>query len=164
MSTRILFLMVLLFCQRLSAKNFALEPQDSIPNLALSFKLTDEGKRVSDYYLLIYCDTNAADTLFVEKGKVSYVYLNYNHNYTLRYVKQGYRDRILIVRTSISSLIHFKNMEFDYEIELVKEDEAGNTYADLPVGIVRYDINKKKFDYSRKYHYGVRNTSKKNKL
>jgi hypothetical protein len=161
MYKHILFLLFPFFCQGLSAKNYTLEPQDSIPNLELSFKLTDEGKRVSDYYLLIYCDTNAADTVFVEKGKVAYVYLNFNHNYTLRYVKQGYRDRILIVRTDIASMVHFKTMRFDYEIELVKKDEEANTYADLPVGIVRYDKHKNKFDYSRRYHYDVRNKSKK---
>lgn len=155
-----LLLLTIFFCQGLSAKKYYdLVPSDSIANLELSFKLTEEGKRVSEYYLLIYCDTNAADTLFVSKGKVAYLYLHYNHNYTLRYVKPGYRDRILIIRTGIESAIHFKNMEFDYEIELVKENEAANTFADLPVAIVRYDANKKKFDYSRKYHHQVRHTS-----
>jgi hypothetical protein len=160
MNKTVFFLLGLFFCQGLAAKHFSQQPNDSIPSLELSFKLKDGSKRISDYYVLIYCDTNAADTLFVEKGKVSYLYLNYNHNYTLRYVKPGYRDRILIVRTGIASAIHLKDMVFDYEIELVKEDEAPNTFADLPVAVVHYDKSKKKFDYSRKYHRQVRQKSK----
>ncbi|MEO5645260.1 MAG: hypothetical protein ABIQ40_11620 [Bacteroidia bacterium] len=147
------FLILLFFCLNLSAKQYMLQKPNSIPTLELSFKLTDEGKRVTNYYLLIYCDTNAADTLFIQKGKVSYLYLRYNHNYTLRYVKQGYRDRVLIVRTDFANR---KNMQFDYEIELVKENELANTFADLPVAIIRYDLNKKRFDYSRTYHKQVR--------
>ncbi len=151
-----LLLLTIFFCQGIAAKHYSVTASDSVPSLELSFKLTDEGKRMGEYYLLIYCDTNAADTLFIETTKVTYLYLNYNHNYTLRYVKPGYRDRILIVRTSVASLIHFKNMEFDYEIELVKVTEEANTMADLPVAIIRYDMNQKRFDYSRKYHHQVR--------
>jgi hypothetical protein len=160
MNKTLLFLLALLFCGELSAKNYTKKQNDSLPSLELSFKLRDGNKRISDYYVLIYCDTNAADTLFIEKGKVSYMYLPFNHNYTLRYVKPGYRDRILIVRTGVKSATHIKSMAFDYEIELVKEDEAPNTFADLPVAVVHYDKTKKKFDYSRKYHRQVRQKSK----
>lgn len=156
MIKNMLLLLVLFFCQGIAAKNYSLTASDSEPNLELSFKLTDEGKRIGVYYLLIYCDTNAADTLFIDNAKMTYLYLNYNHHYTLRYVKPGYRDRVLIVRTDVTSMTHFKNAEFDYQIELVKENEAANTFADLPVAIIRYDISKKKFDYSRKYHRQVR--------
>lgn len=156
MNKLILSLLILFFCQRLSAKSYSITKSDSVPSLELSFKLTDGGKRISDYYLLIYCDTNAADTLFIEKGKIVYIGLHYNHNYTLRYVKPGYRDRVLIVRTDISQARQLKDLAFDYEIELVKENETANTYADLPVAIIRYDLNKKKFDYSRSYHKQVR--------
>lgn len=160
MNKSLLLLLTLFFCGALSAKHYSLQRNDSLANLELSFKLRDGSKRISDYYVLIYCDTNAADTLFIEKGRVAYLYLEYNHNYTLRYVKEGYRDRILIVRTGIKSMTQLKDMEFDYEIELVKENEAPNTFADLPVAVVRYDKSKKKFDYSRKYHRQVRQKSK----
>ncbi|MDQ3109596.1 MAG: hypothetical protein M3R17_06840 [Bacteroidota bacterium] len=156
MNRHILLLLSFLFCQHVFATNYSSLAADSVPNLELSFKLTDNGQRISDYYILIYCDTNAADTLFVNKGRVAYLHLKYNHNYTLRYVKEGYRDRVLIVQTGMSSIIHFKDMEFDYQIELVKENEAANTFADLPVAVIRYDAHKKRFDYSRIYHKQVR--------
>lgn len=160
MNKSLLLLLTLFFGGALSAKHYSLQRNDSLAHLELSFKLRDGSKRISDYYVLIYCDTNAADTLFIQKGKITYLYLDYNHNYTLRYVKKGYRDRILIVRTGMKSMTQLKDMAFDYEIELVKENEAPNTFADLPVGVVHYDKNKKKFDYSRKYHRQVRQKSK----
>jgi hypothetical protein len=130
--------------------------EEEQPNVELSFKLTDHGKKTGNYYLLVYCDTNAADTLFVKKGRVTYLDLDYNHNYTLRYVKEGYRDRILIVNTHIKTGVTLRDHEFDYEIGLVKNTEAPNTLGDLPVAVIRYDVNRNKFDYSRKYHRQVR--------
>jgi hypothetical protein len=156
MNKHLLLLLALFFGKATFATNYASLAADTTPNLELSFKLRDDGKRINDYYLLIYCDTNAADTLFVKKGKVAYVNLKYNHNYTLRYVKEGYRDRVVIVRTAVSSTVHSKDMEFDYQIELVKKTEASNTMADLPVAVIKYDARKKKFDYSHKYHRQVR--------
>jgi hypothetical protein len=160
MLKHLILLLGLFFGNAVCATNYKSLAADSAPNLELSFKLRDDGKRIGDYYLLIYCDTNAADTLFVKKGRVAYVHLKYNHNYTLRYVKEGYRDRIVIVRTDIASMKQSKDMEFDYQIELVKISEASNTIADLPVAVIKYDARKKKFDYSRKYHRQVR--TKKN--
>lgn len=156
MNTHLLLLLGLFFGNAVFATNYASLAADTAPNLELSFKLRDDGKRISNYYLLIYCDTNAADTLFVTKGRVAYVHLKYNHNYTLRYVKEGYRDRILIVRTNVAAMKNYRDMEFDYQIELVKKTEASNTIADLPVAVIKYDPHKKKFDYSHKYHRQVR--------
>ena len=62
MNKTLLFLLALFFCGELSAKHYSLKQNDSLPNLELSFKLRDGNKRISDYYVLIYCDTNAADT------------------------------------------------------------------------------------------------------
>ena len=74
-----LFLLVLFLGTKVSATNYASLAPDTAPNLELSFKLRDDGKRIGAYYLLIYCDTNAADTLFVEKGRVAYIHLKFNH-------------------------------------------------------------------------------------
>jgi hypothetical protein len=156
----LLLLCSVLFCTGLFASHHHLKAQEDKPTVELSFKLTDHGKKVGDYYLLIYCDTNAADTLFVRKGRVAYLQLDYNHNYTLRYVKEGYRDRVVIVRTNIAQNVKPKDMDFDFEIGLVKETAAANTFADLPVAIIRYDVHTKKFDYSRKYHRQIRQKSR----
>lgn len=163
MKKAFLLLLTGLFYTGLNALDYSAKKSDNAPNLELSFKLTDEGKKIGEYYLLIYCDTNKADTLFVQKGKVSYLYLEYNHNYTLRYVKEGYRDRVLIVRTDVSGVKRLRDFEFDFEISLIKENEPANTVADLPVGIVHYDSHKKKFDYSRKYHKEIRQRNHKSK-
>jgi hypothetical protein len=149
------FLLITLFtCIAASARGH--HDKEDQPNVELSFKLTDHGKKTGNYYLLLYCDTNAADTFFVKKGKVTYVQLDYNHNYTLRYIKEGYRDRVVIVNTHMKNGAILKDHEFDYEIGLIKNTDAPNTLADLPVAVIRYDVNHSKFDYSRKYHRQVR--------
>ena len=154
MKKNFLLLVTLLTCFAASARGH--HGKEEQPNVELSFKLTEHGKKIGNYYLLIYCDTNAADTFFVKKGKVTYIHLGYNHNYTLRYVKEGYRDRVVVVNTRLKNGIPLKDYEFDYEIGLVKENEAPNTLGDLPVAVIRYDANRSKFDYSRKYHRQVR--------
>ncbi|CAN5399770.1 hypothetical protein BH09BAC5_BH09BAC5_01890 [soil metagenome] len=157
MNTKLLFFLPALLCiTGLQAKSHPIMAKENQANVELSFKLKDHGKKIGDYYVLIYCDTNAADTFFVHKGKVAYLDLDYNKDYTIRYEKEGYKDRVVIVHTSIEKKGPLKDMKFDYEIELIKENEPGNTLADLPVAVIRYDKCKKRFDYSKKYNRQVR--------
>jgi hypothetical protein len=135
---------------------------DSLIGVELSSQLRFDGKKVSDYTLIIYCDSNAAETLYVEKAKVIYVQLKYNHNYTLRYLKDGFRERVLLVNTHVDAKTALRDMDFDYEIELITENAPANTLGDLPVAIIRYDQMERRFDYSKKYHRQVRQKTNDN--
>jgi len=119
---------------------------DTTIGVELSSQLRFQGKKVSDYTLIIYCDSLAPETLYVEKAKVIYLDLQYNHNYTLRYLKDGYRERVLLVNTNVDAKTALRDMDFDYQIELVPQNAPANTLGDLPVAIVRYDKAEKKFD------------------
>jgi hypothetical protein len=122
----------------------------------LASQLRFNGKKVSNYTLIIYCDTTAAETIFVEKAKVIHIPLRYNHNYTLRYLKEGFRERVLLVNTFVDKKTSCIDASFDYQIALIPENAPPNTLGDLPVAIIRYDKIARKFDYSRKYHHQVR--------
>lgn len=152
----------LMACTGLSAKGTPDNNASDQLGVELSSQLRYHGKKVSDYTLIIYCDTNAAETLYVEKAKMIYLQLDYNHNYTLRYLKDGFRERVLLVNTHVDSKVAAKDMEFDYEIELVPQNAPANTLGDLPVAIIRYDKSQNKFDYSKKYHRQVRQKSNDN--
>jgi hypothetical protein len=152
--TILLATITLLGFTKVSANNTS----DSTLNsgLEISFKLTDDGSRVSDYSVIIYQDGNAMDTIFIGKSKPVSIWLDYNHNYALRHIKAGYRDRIVLIDTHISQKSGSDIMDFDYEIELIRENEAANTFDDFPVAFIHYDASQKKFDYSRKYDRQVR--------
>lgn len=137
-----------------NAKNVSDSTQTS--GLEVSVKLTDDGAKVSDYSVIIYQDGNAMDTFFIGKSKPITIWLDYNHNYALRHIKTGYRDRVVLIDTYVSQKNASDIMDFDYEIELIRENESANTFDDFPVAFIHYDANQKKFDYSRKYDRQVR--------
>ncbi len=129
---------------------------ERITGLQISSFLTYDGKKVTDYSIIIYHDAGPNDTVTMSNRKNVSLLLDYNHNYTLDYVKEGYRDRLVLIDTHVKSGVEKKNLSFDYEIEMVKQNEKSNTIDDLPVALISYDANQSKFDYSRKYHNQVR--------
>ncbi len=137
-----------------------LDTSDDKPGLELSILLRDEGHKMPDYTLIVYCDDGSApDTIRVEMNKSVYVKLSYHHNYTIRHIKEGYRERVLLVNTHVDEKTAKRWLVFDYEIELVREDEPANTLADLPIAVVHYHKNLKNFEYDRNYHQQVRQSA-----
>jgi hypothetical protein len=116
----------------------------------------DEGKHLDEYFIIIYCDNNLSDTIFVDKKKTVVFYLNYGHQYAIRHIAGGYRDRVVMINTCVDTKTAQVEHFFDYELEMIATDEPVNTLNDLPVAVVRYDAQLKKFDYSRQYALQVR--------
>ncbi|HLG02902.1 MAG TPA: hypothetical protein VI731_04865 [Bacteroidia bacterium] len=126
------------------------------PGVEISSILTYEGVNIYNYAIVIYCDGKASDTFHVKKTKPVFVCLDYGHQYAIRYVIEGFRERVVMINTVVDPVIAQKIMLFDYEIEMVRINEPANTFNDLPVAIVAYDPAFKKFQFSQKYHEQVR--------
>lgn len=150
------FLLVLLFLVsgKLTAQKH--EPGDDVPGIELSCVLSDDGRHLANYSMIVYCDGVPQDTFLVEKPKPVYFRLAYGHNYAIRHIAEGYRDRIVMVNTIVDVKTSQKKHTFDYQIEMIRENEPANTWNDLPVALICYDAKHKKFDYSRKYNDQVR--------
>src|ERR1035437_3543333 len=72
------------------------------PGLEISSILSSNKERVSDYTLIIYDENQSSDTIVVSKAKIIFLKLSYNHSYSLRYVKEGSRDRVVMIDTKIN--------------------------------------------------------------
>lgn len=129
---------------------------DDAPCLEISCHMQDDGSRFAGYTIIIYCDNAPADTLTIEKRREVFFTLDYGHQYAIRHIAPGYRDRVVMVNTCIDEKAAKKFSFFDYVIEMVRDEEPANTLNDLPVGLVRFDKKLHRFDYSRKYEKEVR--------
>lgn len=117
--------------------------------------MTINGEKVSDYTVYIFKDGQLADSVFVENRREQYFELALYHNYTIKFCKPGYKERLILVDTHLPEKFHLTYFTFRYEIEFIPEDES-NTFDDFPVAYITYDPHKKDFDYNRTYHHNVR--------
>lgn len=145
---------ILLFGQSLKATQHLIN-QDG-PGLELTSKLMFNDERISDYTLIIYNENQTSDTIEVSTIRSIDLKLSYGHYYSLRYIKPGFLDRVVMIDTRINENIKVKDAGFDYEIEMIPIMVHGNTVADLPVAIIHFDITESKFEYSRNYHRQIR--------
>lgn len=129
---------------------------DDTPCLEISCHMQDNGNRFAGYTIIIYCDNAPSDTLTIEKRREVFFTLDYGHQYAIRHIAPGYRDRVVMVNTAVDEKAAKTFSYFDYVIEMVREEEPANTVNDLPVGLVRFDKKLHRFDYSRKYAKEVR--------
>jgi hypothetical protein len=154
---RLSFSLVLLLAfstMQLSASEPAGDP--NAPGLELSCVLTDNGLRLAEYKMIVYCDGAAKDTFCVTKAKPVYLRLDFGHQYAVRHIATGYRDRIVMINTVVDFKTSTRKFTFDYQIEMLKTSETSNTLNDLPVAVICYDAKHKQFNYSRTYHEQVR--------
>ncbi len=126
------------------------------PGLQISSTLMYNEERVPDYQLIIYDENQLTDTIFVAKAKPVFLKLSYGHNYSIRYIKQGFHERVVMIDTRVCTAKQNKMSDFDFEIEMIPTYKNGNTLYGLPVALINYDYTDNKFEYSRNYHRQVR--------
>lgn len=160
---------LLVICTLLAVNVSATEPeklstQDSV-NLRAGYFLDFSGvmtvndQKVDDYTVYIYQDGTLLDSFYVTSKREQYYELPLNHNFALKFRKEGYRERVILVDTHVpdSESIHYYT--FRYSIEFISEDQPSNTFDDFPVAYVVFQKTKKDFDYDRKYHRNTRNVN-----
>ncbi|HET6991914.1 MAG TPA: hypothetical protein VFJ43_11350 [Bacteroidia bacterium] len=126
------------------------------PGLEIASTLTLNDERISGYTLIIYDETQSSDTIEIAKAKSIYLKLSYGHIYSLRYIKQGFRERVVMINTRVNEEKQKEETGFDFEIEMIPQNESGNTICDLPVAVIEYNYAENNFEYSRAYHRQVR--------
>lgn len=124
--------------------------------LEIASMLLFNEERITNYTLIIYDENQSSDTIVVTKAKHLYFKLRYGHFYSLRYIKKGYKERIVMIDTRLDEANSINETGFDFEIEMIPENQQGNTISDLPVALINYNYSEKKFEYSRNYHRQIR--------
>lgn len=145
----------LLFLNQKIKANQALINQEC-PGLEIASTLTYNEGRITDYTLIIYDENQSSDTIEVYKMKSIFLKLCYGHTYSLRYIKPGFLERVVMIDTKINEEKQSMETGFDFEVEMIPENNPGNTLSDLPVALIHYDNTVNKFEYSRDYHRQVR--------
>lgn len=145
---------VLLFSQNLNAIQSLVNQEG--PGLEISSALIYADHRISNYTLIVYNDNQTSDTFSISNEKSVFLKLSYGHNYSLRYIKKGFIERIVMIDTRLSGVFQPRENDFDYEITMIPVTIHGNTVSDLPVAIIQYNASEMKFEYSRNYHRQIR--------
>jgi hypothetical protein len=130
--------------------------------LDFSGVMTINDQKVDDYTVYIYQDGVLKDSFFVTNKREQYYELPLNHNFALKFRKEGYRERIILVDTHVPDSESIRYYTFRYSIEFISENDPSNTFDDFPVAYVVFQKSKKDFDYDKKYHRNTRvvNTNK----
>lgn len=123
--------------------------------LDLSGVMTVSDEKTAGYTVYIFEDGSPSDTFQVTNRQEQHYMLPVNHNYALKFVKPGYKERIMLVNTHINEKRLHDVYSFRYQIGFLQKDES-NTFDDFPVAFVHYDQQQKDFDYNRTYHTNVR--------
>lgn len=91
------------------------------------------------------------DSVFAEKALPIFIMMDVNTDYSLRFIKKDFRDRIVIVETKVPVGKEKQHYSYDFDIEMIRKDSAPNTMADLPIAFISYDTITGGFEYSATY-------------
>ena len=153
---RTLTLLFLLLLGQSSLHANASRQEKDKPGVEVSCILLDDDLRLSNYTVIVYCDGVVSDTFTVNKARPLYFILDYGHQYAVRHISPGYRDRVVMIDTHVDKETASDYHTFDYQVEMVSADQPANTICDLPAAVVRYDAKQEMFDYSKTYSKQVR--------
>jgi hypothetical protein len=124
--------------------------------LELSGVMTVNDVKVDDYTVFFFEDGKLVDSFYIDERREQYFGMEFGHNYALKFVKKGYKNRVLLVDTFLPQDAHSDDYTFRYSIEFIPKDAPSNTFDDFPVAFVTYDAKQKDFDYNKTYHNNVR--------
>lgn len=153
---RTLTLLFLLLLSQGSLKANASRNDNDKPGVEVSCILLENDIRLSHYTVILYRDGVVSDTFTVSKARPLYFILDYGHQYAVRHMAEGYRDRVVMIDTHVSKETAAEYHTFDYQVEMIPADQPANTICDLPAAVVRYDAKLETFDYSKTYSKQVR--------
>lgn len=124
--------------------------------LEISGVMTIDEQRTTDYMVYLFEDGTLRDSFYIDNRREQYFGLEFEHNYALKFVKEGYRNRVLLIDTHLPDEAYASIFTFRYSIEFISKDAPPNTFDDFPVAFVTYDSKLKDFDYNKTYHNNVR--------
>lgn len=112
-------------------------------------------KVVSNYWVYVFENGAPTDTFFVDARKEVFFDLDLNKNYAIKFVKEGYKERVLLIDTHVPEEGLSKSYTFRYLITFIPNGKS-NTFDDFPVAHINYHEKTKDFEYNRQYHRNVR--------
>jgi hypothetical protein len=97
--------------------------ENNDPVFALNITLTHTHKKLGDYVIYLKHKDLADDTVTVRKGKEVYVTLMRNEVYTFTFHKKGFRDRTMVLNTSLPETVKASELfTLSFPIEMMPEE------------------------------------------
>jgi hypothetical protein len=119
------------------------------------------GKRINQYCVKLYIDNVIVKTSPASSRDKFKFILEENRNYTLCFSKPGCIDRLIRIDTYLPDGVEpSPPFEFDFQMEMLAESNAGMQDTDFPAGLIVYDPSTQKFESSRKYMAGLKKVNK----
>lgn len=112
----------------------------------------------------LYCGSKEIVRIDSTEYEKIYFTLQRGQYYTIEISKPGYVSRLVGISTTIPGSVPLKPIfRFEYEVEMLKEADAGNDfYLDFPVALVSYNSKSECFEHNKKYTTFIkRETAKK---
>jgi hypothetical protein len=111
------------------------------------------GEAMKDVTIRLYkADQLVYQILASEEPRIFFA-LDPNSNYSVKFSKEGYTDRLISINTTIpDDVVMSPIFTFDFDIEMVAQNVSlDEFYLDFPVALVTFDKRKEIFGYNREY-------------
>jgi hypothetical protein len=161
-TTKFISLLTLALCFQLTAADAVtdkpaknVKKQVAVENecLEVSGKPVINGASLKNVSVKLYNkDVLVTEIESMEEAKVFFG-LKSNTEYTVRFSKEGYADRLIRFDTHLPKEVVIKPIfRFDFDVEMVPLATVVDPYyLDFPAGLVSYDSKVDKFEHSKKY-------------
>jgi hypothetical protein len=106
-----------------------------------------------DYAISVYLDGHKIDSLYSKSKKCINFYVNYNEVYTFLFQKEGCKDKIVIVNTTIPEGLKNMNEDvFDFAVEMTQSLTKNSATEDYPVAVLKINKEEEMLEASKAYH------------
>jgi hypothetical protein len=130
--------------------------RDTADCLEISGSVWVEGDSTDHISVELVLDNEVVEQLDVASFQPFKFYLKRDKHYTVKLSRHGFIGQAVTVDTELPGGMKVKSLyKFHFETELVKApDKAAFTAdaLDYPIALVRFNTDKKKFEYSQKYN------------
>jgi hypothetical protein len=131
--------------------------KDTAECLEITGSVSADGDSTDHIIVELVLDNEQVELLDVASFQPFKFYLKKNKSYTIKLSKNRFIQKSITVNTDLPPGTKIKSLlKFHFETDLVKapddQFQRKSDALDFPIALVRYDVTKKKFDYSQKYN------------
>jgi len=144
-------------------KNKAKEATAAKACLELKGSASLNGSKLKDFNIRLYKGGKLVHQMANgKKDKCSFL-LEANQEYTLCFSKKGLADRMISINTAVPEDMDLSHLFlYEFDMEFIPENGKINSEAlDFPAGLIYFDDDTEKFEYSRKYAQSIQDLKKK---
>jgi hypothetical protein len=131
--------------------------------LELKGSASVNGSKLKDFSIRLYKGGKLVSKMSNGKKEKCNFLLEANSEYTICFSKKGLPDRMISINTAVPEDVDLsRHFIYEFEMEFLPESTRINSEAiDFPAGLIYFDEDTEKFEYSRKYAKSIQQLKKK---